>query len=687
MPGTGSQRINTSQKYLNFSYYSFFALLITTPLIFSKYIEGSFDLAKKSSLIVLGGIFIILTIIFFLVKVYGKEEGPGLFLDRRIDPVICLFLLAALISTIFSIKPYVSFYGQYSRQIGFITYLYLFAVYFLSSQILREENKAELTLKVMEFTGIAAALYALLQYFHLDPFETPMNAGIRPVSTLGHSTFAGGFMAILLPLSLMRIFRDKKPYAGILLSIIFAAAIIITRSRASYAAALAGVAVILILYPFIYKASDLLKYQKYLKINLTVIFSLILILALFVLLLPSNPFVERFMKVIDLPKTARWLLWRDSLEAFKLHPFTGSGIAAFPSVFEYFASYELKAIEPRNYFDHAHNVFIHTLVTMGIIGAAAYLLMLLGGFVSSVKVFFNSAIDPKGRLFFLSMTAMLTGYFIYSLADFEDTSILLYLFVIFSLIKVMYSKYYNTALVVSYKAMNTLIYTGTIISIFIIIYCGYFFYMTYTNLEADSHYREAKELYARGDIKGSINELNNAVTINFACAEYKYTLANYVQDYCLQNTNMNTESKINLLQQAEQELERARPNFFSNLQYKALLTVIKLQLGQTEEAEKIKSEIFSKDSLIINFRSNLAKYYYIKQDSAKLMNELKAVFTADPYNTEATLLSASYYSSKGDKETALLVCDFLLRKYPDEPLVNRLKQEIISAPDIKKLPK
>src|SRR5687768_18321530 len=103
MPGTGSQRINISQKYLNLSYYGFFALLITTPLIFSKYIEGSFDLAKKSSLIVLGGIFIILTIIFFLVKVFGKEQGPGLFLDKKIDPVICLFILAALLSTIFSI--------------------------------------------------------------------------------------------------------------------------------------------------------------------------------------------------------------------------------------------------------------------------------------------------------------------------------------------------------------------------------------------------------------------------------------------------------------------------------------------------------------------------------------------------------------------------------------------------------
>src|SRR5215211_5870185 len=120
MQGNSSERIDTSQKLLNYSYYSFFALLIITPLIFSKFIESSFDLAKKSVLIFIGGVFIILTIIHLLLRIYTKKENdPDIFIDKKFDPVIAFFLLAAMLSTVFSIKPYVSFHGQYSRQLGF----------------------------------------------------------------------------------------------------------------------------------------------------------------------------------------------------------------------------------------------------------------------------------------------------------------------------------------------------------------------------------------------------------------------------------------------------------------------------------------------------------------------------------------------------------------------------------------
>ena len=403
-------------------------------------------------------------------------------------------------------------------------------------------------------------------------------------------------------------------------------------------------------------------------------------LVLLVMLLPSNPFVEKFIRIMDLPNTARWLLWRDSIEAYKIHPVFGSGIATFSSVFEYFISYELKAIEPRNYFDNAHNVFIHTLVTMGAVGLAAYILMLSTGFVSSIKSYFNSSIEKNGRLFFLSVIASLTGYVIYSLADFEDISIFLYLFIIFAMLKVMYARYNISAVINNIKIKNSFIYAATVLSVGVILYCVYNFYVTYNDIEADTHYKAGKELYLTGDIKGSIDELNKSVTINYGCAEYKFTLANYVQEFCLKSRGMSSESKNNLLHQAEQELERAKPNFFSHLQYQALLSIIKLQLGDTLEAEKLKGKVFREDSLIINYRNNLARFYFITGDIPKMKNELRAVFSQDQYNTDAALISASYYLSVNDKKSALDVCNNLLKKYPHEPLINKLKQQLINSP-------
>lgn len=685
MPAKGPEKTSSAPGLLDLSYYSLFALVIITPLFFTKYIESSFDLAKKSALIVLGGVFIVFTILYLLTRTYKNTEESDIFIDKRFDPAVFLFLFAAFLSMVFSIKPYVSYQGQYIRSIGFITYLYLFLIYFLSSQLFRDKNKIDVVILLMELTGAAAAMYAFIQYAHIDPFDTPLNAGTRPVSTFGHNTFAAGFMVMVFPFSVIRIFRSAKPYTGLLLSLILAGGIIITQSRGAYAAALAVIIIILVCYPFTHKP-DAVKFRKSLKINLFIIGVAAVVLMLLILLIPSNPFVNKLMSITELTKSSRWLLWRDSFVAYKLHPVTGSGIATFSSVFEYFISYQLKALEPKSYFDHAHNVFINTLVTMGAVGAAAYIIMLLVGIIFSAKAFFNNAIDMPGRLFFMAALTSLVGYCVYSMADFEDTSILLYLFLIFALVKEMYGCYYENSVISCAKAKNSFMYAGTVLSAGIILFCGYNMYVTWNNLEADSYYKSGIELYNKGDIQGSINELNKAVTKNFEGGTYKFTLSGYVREYCFKNPGLNIDAKNNLLHQAEEELGRAKLNFFSHLQYQASLSLIKFQMGETQEGEKLREKIFETDSLILNYRNDLARYYYSVNDPVKMLNEVNAVLAADPYNSDATLISASYYLSINNKQMALQVCENYLKKFPLDPNVISLKQEIIKQPEIKKAP-
>lgn len=678
---TGNKKL--SDNLVNVSYYSLFALLLSTPLVFSKWIESSFDLVKKSALIILGGIFVMFAIFYIIAKTYEKEQdGFKPLFDKRFDVFVLLFLAAAVASAVFSIKPYVSYNGQYERQIGLITYIYAIGVYFFASRLFRDSDRTDLTVRIMEVSAVMVALYAIIQFFGMDPFGAPLNAGTRPVSTMAHSIFAGGFMALVLPFSFIRIFKDEKPYAGLIFSFIICWGILLTQSRAAYVAGLAAVILVLILNPYVYKNTDNARFKKLFKINLYALAGIVTLIAVLFLALPNNPYTERLAQVLDLPKTARWLLWRDSFKAFWFHPLTGSGIATFSNMFEYVISYELKNMDPRNYYDHAHSVYIHTLCTMGILGLVTYVIFLFYGIISALRAYFNNDVIRNDRYLFLAVFSSLTGFSLFALADFEDTTILLYLFVILAMLKTVYNRYYDIrfSAALNEKSLNTISYARNVLFIVIMLYCNYNIYNIYNDLKADSYYREGKNKYFLGDIQSSIQSLNNAVITNYGCAEYKFTLASYVQDYCLKNPNISPEARNNLLNQAAQELERAKPNFFSHLQYKALLTLIQFQLGNKENAEKMRQEIFEKDSLIINFRNSLARYYFTINDYEKMRAELKVVFRFDPYNIDAVITSATYYMVVKDKERALMVCDNFLKEEPQNPLINELREQIKNAP-------
>lgn len=661
-------------RFLDISYIFLYPLLFVTPLIFSLYIESTFDLAKKASLITLGGIFIISASLFIISKKNQGDESP-VFIDKKIDPYVLLFILAALFSTIFSVKPSMSYNGQYSRHIGFVTYLYVFFIYFFSAQIFRGKDKTAIVVAIMETTSAAVALYALMQNFGLDPYQIPVGKGIRSVSTMGNSIFTGGFIVMMLPFSLIRIFRDKKPYAGILLSIISAGGILVTRSRAAYVSALAVTAIMFIFYPMIYRKSDKSKYIKYVKSSIWLFILTTGLIIVCIILFPGNPYVHRLMNMTDIAASTRLLLWRDSLQAFLMYPVTGAGVSAFSNVFENVMSHQLKFMEIRKYYDHAHNVFINTMVTMGTIGAVAYVLMLVMNIKVALKGFLNNSGENKDRLFFLAALASVSAYIIYSMADFENTAILLYLFTIFTLIKSKYNKYYNSGLRFSGKIIN-FSYVKFVILGVIFTYCSYNIYVMYNNLKADYYYKEGIQSYSNKDFNGSIRNLNTAVTSNFGCSEYKFTLADYVQSYCIENKLLEPEVKKNLLSQADAELERARLNLFSDIYYKSMKSVINFQLGNFYIAEKMKQEVLAADSLLISFRINLARYYFSVNDINKMKNELEAVYRNDPYNADAVVVSALYYISIKDKQNALAICDYYLAKEPGKRSVLELREHV-----------
>lgn len=73
---------------------------------------------------------------------------------------------------------------------------------------------------------------------------------------------------------------------------------------------------------------------------------------------------------LDAGITARFEIWKKSLELFKSSPFTGVGIKNFPHL-------PMDTAMPgKGYFDHAHSNPLHILATTGIVGLAAYVYLI-----------------------------------------------------------------------------------------------------------------------------------------------------------------------------------------------------------------------------------------------------------------------------------------------------------------------
>jgi hypothetical protein len=109
--------------------------LIILPLAISTYFENVSDLLKSASLEFFSGAFIIFSC-FVIIKSCKTASEINLF-DKALDPFVLQYFLSAVFSTLFSISPVISFHGQYLRQIGLITFIYLVLVYLLSSNLLR----------------------------------------------------------------------------------------------------------------------------------------------------------------------------------------------------------------------------------------------------------------------------------------------------------------------------------------------------------------------------------------------------------------------------------------------------------------------------------------------------------------------------------------------------------------------
>jgi len=363
-----------------------------TPLFFNPHSARVFE-ADKTYLLRS------LTIIMAIAWVIKKAEGLGKTPLRNAQypaesvryPIgyflwTILFLsLAYFISSLLSPYSAISFKGYYLREEGFLTIICYFIIFWILWDGLKSGAQLESLITTIVSVSFVVSLYGIFQHFSLDPLRA--GAKERVTTTLGGPIFAGGYLIMVIPLTIYKILsilpNVKRLYHYLIFGLMLLAQVmcfIFTVSRGP----LVGLASGLILFGLTYAAWQRI---KWLFISLITVILLGIIFLLW-LNLPSAPFPSlkkhfgRLSNITEDPTVkVRLITWKGTDSILNTHPtrlLIGHGVESMYLLYYRHCPKEIEKYEgPEVISDHSHNDTLDLLITTGIIGLLFYYLLII----------------------------------------------------------------------------------------------------------------------------------------------------------------------------------------------------------------------------------------------------------------------------------------------------------------------
>jgi O-antigen ligase/tetratricopeptide (TPR) repeat protein len=331
---------------------------------------------------------------------------------------VLLIAASALLSTVTSLNPRISLWGEHTRYGGLTTILAHVAVFFCA-RAWAGNNLAvmERLLVACLLAGVVAAAFAFLQMAGVDPvgWQFSSAAGLfqRPFGTLGHPNHLGAFLAMVLPVA-WHFAVPPHRHAMIICALILSAGIAVSLSRAAWLGCVAGAIVL----------AGAHVGCSWNKIRRRSVIGLLLLGLLAVAVVGWwNPrgvvsgFHDRLANWSS--GATRWQIWTTSFEILRDHPIVGTGPDTFQLAFAPRRTPAFWRQEWNTTPTHAHNEFLHVLATQGIIGAVALLVFLLGLIQAGRRAL--SRESPRERRLVLALLAGLVVFLV--VAQFTFTAI------------------------------------------------------------------------------------------------------------------------------------------------------------------------------------------------------------------------------------------------------------------------
>lgn len=330
----------------------------------------------------------------FLVVFYKEYRPRKTFLLSAIG----IFVVIATLATIFGVNPARSFWSNFERMEGLVTYLHLFAYFLVLGHVFQKKDWL-VFFNLFVASGFLENFYALRQKLGYIPSP---QGGFRVDGTIGNPTYLAAYLIFILAFCLILFINSKNKYlkgwygfAGLfsLLTIYF------TATRGVIMALLAGGLVAGILYLVLIKPKTP-KEIIYRKAVIGLITILILTPAALwffrgTAVVKKSEILSRFASTFTefsgkaRREQARFFIWNMSLQGVKERPILGWGPDNYGVVFAKYYRPELYSKEP--WFDRSHNIVFDWLINAGVPGLLSY----FGVLISAAYLIWNNYFKKK----------------------------------------------------------------------------------------------------------------------------------------------------------------------------------------------------------------------------------------------------------------------------------------------------
>lgn len=312
---------------------------------------------------------VLIVIWIYQVMIEGKNK-IAFFSDTTV-PILFMFL-AGLISFLSSGDKILSVYG-------IISYIEIFIFYFYLVNNINTRKDLKLILFALQLCLLIFSSVCILETIIKTNFTASFkvldyesDSGVfRAAGLTGSATYAGGYLATLLPLVFIQIFITRSKIIRLsifLLSMTGILALILTLTRGAwFALAIAAVSLAFLFY----------RYQ-FIKIRYVfpTIFTLVILLLIFqgIILLRTS---EGLVNLIN-----RGHLMQTALNMIKQYPLTGIGLNTYSSVMEQYTSIYV----PHSWIHQVHNKYLLIWAETGVLGLIGFLWLLLVSLAKLLKL-------------------------------------------------------------------------------------------------------------------------------------------------------------------------------------------------------------------------------------------------------------------------------------------------------------
>lgn len=422
------------------------AALVITPLFFNVFSSRVFEPDKISLLRSIALIMLVAWLTKFAnsgqlwlpaysdspSEAESQAEKPSWFSRFLHTPLllpILLLIVAYLISTVFSVARYVSWWGSYQRLQGTYTFLSYVTISLITMGHLRQPVQVRRLQHAIILTSLPISIYGIVQHYGIDPLPWGGDVQTRVAANAGNAIFLGAYLIMAFFFTFERVYSSfahllgYKPEDGddqqdmptalaggayLFILMVQALALFWTQSRGPWLGWMLGV------YLFVLLLFTALRPKHHRAwtaawVSAGVVGAVLLFAANTLPMfdgLRTVPYVGRLTTLLESgggTGRVRVLIWQGSEEMVRPHepliypdgsldrinpirPLVGYGPEAMWIAYNPFYPPELAQLEARNASpDRAHNETWDSLVITGVLGFVAYLFLFIAIFYWALR--------------------------------------------------------------------------------------------------------------------------------------------------------------------------------------------------------------------------------------------------------------------------------------------------------------